>query len=128
MSQPRETGLPMNTTCRAVAVFLGLFPLGDAPGAGLRPAAEAWPEVLVYTDTCNVYVLRDGDAAILFNLGDGGVLEQLDEIGVKNVEWVLFTDHHREQCQGIGRVDRARTKIAAPKDEQPLFETPREFR
>jgi len=84
--------------------------------------------MFVHADTCNTYVLRDGDAAILVNLGDAGVLDRLGEIGVKNVEWILFTDHHREQLQGIGRVDRAKTKIAAPKEEQALFETPREFR
>jgi glyoxylase-like metal-dependent hydrolase (beta-lactamase superfamily II) len=98
----------------------------DSPA--LRPASEAWPEVFVYVDTCNTYVLRDGEAALLVNLGDGGVLEQLAAIGVKNVEWILFTDHHREQLQGIRRVDRAKSKIAAPKEEQALFETPREFR
>ncbi len=94
----------------------------------LRPASGAWPDVFIYSDTCNVFVLRDGAAAILFNPGDGGVLDHLGEIGVGQVEWVIFTDHHREQCQGIGRVDRTKTKLAAPKDEQPLFETPRDFR
>ena len=94
----------------------------------LRPASAAWPDLFIYTDTCNVFVLRDGAAAILFNLGDGGVFDHLGDIGVRNVEWIIFTDHHREQCQGIGRVDRTRTQLAAPKDEQSLFETPREFR
>jgi len=102
-------------------------PTADA-SKSLRPASDAWPHVLVHQDTCNVYVLRDGDSAILFNLGDGGVLEQLKSLGVSNVEWILFTDHHREQCQGIHRIDRAKTQIAAPKDEQALFETPLQFR
>jgi glyoxylase-like metal-dependent hydrolase (beta-lactamase superfamily II) len=104
--------------------FLALAGRADA----LEPAAPAWPNVFVHRDTCNVYVLRDGDSAILFNLGDGSVLDELADIGVKHVEWVLFTDHHREQCQGIGRLDSAKTKIAAPKEEQALFETPLEFR
>src|SRR5436190_4182685 len=105
----------------------------DKPAANLarptlRPASEAWPDLFIYTDTCNVFVLRDGPAAILFNLGNGGVLDHLGDIGVRNVEWIIFTDHHREQCQGIGRVDRTRTQLAAPQDEQSLFETPRDFR
>jgi glyoxylase-like metal-dependent hydrolase (beta-lactamase superfamily II) len=94
----------------------------------IRPVSDALPNVLGYRDTCNVYMLREGDSAILFNLGDGGILGRLDEIGVKNVEWVFFTDHHREQCQGIDRVNRAKTKVVAPKEEQALFETPLEFR
>lgn len=96
--------------------------------ATLRVAVEAWPDLFNYVDTCNVYVVRDGKSALLINLGDGGVLDHLAEIGVSEVEWIVFTDHHREQCQGARHVDRARTKLAAPKDEQALFESPRDFR
>ena len=94
----------------------------------IGPVSDTWPHIFVHQDTCNVYVLREGDSAILFNLGDGTVLDHLPAIGVKNVEWILFTDHHREQCQGISRVDRALTKIAAPQAEQALLETPLQFR
>lgn len=93
-----------------------------------QPDATAHPDLFAWTDTCNVYVLRDGDSALLFDLGDGSVLSHLKEIGVERVEWILFTHHHREQCQGIARVDRTVTKVGAPKAEQPLFETPNEFR
>lgn len=86
------------------------------------------PNVLVQRDSCSVYVLRDGDAALLVNCGDGSVLDELKKSGVKHVEWVLFTDHHREACQGSKRLDRTVTKVAAPKAEQELFETPQQFR
>lgn len=86
------------------------------------------PNVLLHRDTCNVAVLRDGDAALLINLGDGSVLEALKKSGVKSVEWVLFTDHHREVCQGSHLVERAVTKVAVPKAEQDLFESPVQFR
>ncbi|HVX11611.1 MAG TPA: MBL fold metallo-hydrolase [Pirellulales bacterium] len=99
-----------------------------APRPALHLVTEAWPDVFSYADTCNVYVLRDGKSAILFNLGDGGVLDHLAEIGVTEVDWIVFTDHHREQCQGIHRIDRAQTKLAAPMDEQALFDTPHDFR
>lgn len=96
---------------------------------GLRPAAPGIDDALfVYTDTCNAYVLRDGDAAILFDLGDGGVLEHLDGIGVKNVEWVLFTHHHREQLQGWAKLAPRRPRVAVPEAERPLFEKPADFR
>jgi glyoxylase-like metal-dependent hydrolase (beta-lactamase superfamily II) len=93
-----------------------------------QPDAQLHPDLFVWTDTCNVYVLRHGDAALLIDLGNGSVLKHLPEIGVKRVEWILFTHHHREQCQGIDLIDRSVTKIAAPKEEQALFETPNEFR
>src|SRR5688572_673582 len=104
------------------------FAASPAASNKLEPAAEAWPNVFVYRDTCNIYLLRDGDSAILINLGDGSILDHLQEIGVKQIDWVLFTDHHREQCQGIQRIDRATTKIAAPQEERVLFEKPLEFR
>lgn len=93
-----------------------------------QPDPKAHPDLFVWTDTCNVHVLRDGDAALLIDFGDGSVLDHLADIGIKHIEWVLLTHHHREQCQGIERIDRTLTKIAAPKAEQALFEKPTEFR
>ena len=79
----------------SVSASAGRF---EPVGSGLAP------DWLVWTDTCNVYVLRDGDAALLIDLGDGSVLDHLGDIGVKRVEWILFTHHHREQCQGAARL------------------------
>jgi glyoxylase-like metal-dependent hydrolase (beta-lactamase superfamily II) len=84
--------------------------------------------LFVWTDTCNVCVLRDGDAALLIDLGDGSVLDHLGEIGVRRVEWVLFTHHHREQCQGIAKLAPWKPQIAAPEIERDLFEQPTRFR
>ena len=70
--------------------------------------------LFVWSDTCNVYVVRDGEAALLIDLSDGSVLDHLKEIGVKRVEWVLFTHHHREQCQGAPRLKGTGVKVAAP--------------
>lgn len=95
------------------------------------------PDWFLWTDTCNAYVLRDGDAALLIDLGDGSVLDHLGEIGVKRVEWVLFTHHHREQCQGAPRLKAWHTsesvltpapRLAAPEAERALFERPANFR
>ena len=40
------------------------------------PDAKNHPDLFAWTDSCNIYVLRDGDAALLINLGDGSVLER----------------------------------------------------
>lgn len=86
------------------------------------------PDLFVWRSTCNCYVLRDGDAALLFDLGDGSVLEHMGEIGVKKVDWVLLTGHHRELLQGADKIDHAVTQVAAPKAEQELLDTPTAFR
>jgi glyoxylase-like metal-dependent hydrolase (beta-lactamase superfamily II) len=92
------------------------------------PLQQLLPNVFHWTDTCNVYVIKDGDSALLVDLGDGSVLDQLKSIGVERVEWVLFTHHHREQCQGAARLKTLGAKIAAPAGERSLFERPADFR
>lgn len=91
----------------------------------LQPIA---PDIFLWTDTCNVYVVRDGDSALLIDLGDGSVLDHLREIGVTNVEWVLFTHHHREQCQGFPQLEAWKAQVAAPEAERAFFERPSDFR
>ncbi len=89
---------------------------------------QAGPDLFVWRSTCNCYVLRDGDAALMIDIGDGSVLDHLSEIGVKKVEWLLLTGHHRELLQGASRLDRAITQIAAPNEERELLEKPAQFR
>ncbi len=104
-------------------------PATRAPRPGfLQLDPKRVPDLYFWTDTCNVYALRDGDAALLIDLGDGSVLDHLGEIGVKRVEWVLFTHHHREQCQGASRLKDPGARIAAPEAERALFERPADFR
>ena len=85
-------------------------------------------DLFMWSDTCNVYVLRDGDAAILIDVGDGSVLEHLDELGIRKLEWVLLTHHHREQCQGHPKLKPWQPRIAAPEKERALFERLADFR
>ncbi|MGH7946762.1 MAG: hypothetical protein ACREF9_17430, partial [Opitutaceae bacterium] len=69
-------------------LLLGVLPAQTAWAQGASPpptatstaktalrsfAAQGMPDLFVWTDTCNVYVLRDGDAALLIDLGDGSV-------------------------------------------------------
>ena len=98
---------------------------GPSSSATLRSLApEGFPDLFVWADTCNVYVLRQGESAILIGLGDGSVLAHLGEAGVKRVEWVLFTDHHREQCQGYPRLAGWNVKIDAPRSGASALRAP----
>ena len=124
----RMAKLPMILVILTVLGIVASHPGRTLAAEQLVLATEGIANVFVHRDTCNVYVLRDGDAALLVNLGDGSVLEALKNSGVKSVEWILLTDHHREVCQGSERVDRAATKVAAPRLEQELLESPRQFR
>jgi glyoxylase-like metal-dependent hydrolase (beta-lactamase superfamily II) len=113
----------------SVLICCFIFSASTAADARLiQPDAKSFPDLFMWTDTSNVYVLRDGDAALLIDLGDGSVLDHLRELGVRQVEWVLFTQHHREQCQGYPRLKNWKARIAAPEAERALFERPSEFR
>jgi glyoxylase-like metal-dependent hydrolase (beta-lactamase superfamily II) len=93
-----------------------------------RPLPDTLPNLYQWTDTCNVFVLREESAALLFDLGTGNIIHSIKDIGVSQIDWVLFTHHHREQCQGIKEINRENTQIAAPSAERELFENPLLFR
>ncbi len=80
----------------------------------------------MFPDTCNVYVVRDGDSCLLVDTGSGAALERLSSIGVSHIEWVLHTHHHRDQCQGDQLLPKE-TKIAVPFHERALFEDAENF-
>ncbi len=75
-----------------------------------------------FEDTCNVYVLTDGDTALLIDAGSGAVIDHLGELGISRVEWVLQTHHHRDQCWGDAKLIDGGAAIAVPQHERHLFE------
>jgi len=86
-------------------------------GGGL---VQLSPSLYWYRDTCNVYLLVRGDRGLLIDFGSGGILEHLDEAGIQ-VEWVLHTHHHRDQCQGDHLLEARGIPIAVPEREAALF-------
>ncbi|MEW8979303.1 MAG: MBL fold metallo-hydrolase [Symbiobacterium sp.] len=77
--------------------------------------------LFLHQDTCNVYVIKDGRAAVLVDFGDGSVLDELGAVGVDRVTDVLMTHHHRDQGQGLRRAVEAGVRIWVPEAEQDLF-------
>jgi glyoxylase-like metal-dependent hydrolase (beta-lactamase superfamily II) len=119
----------MKIHSKLTALTFGMAAAAGCWAAGFsQPDAAEHPDLYRWTDTCNVHVLRDGDAGLLIDLGDGSVLNHLGEIGVKRIEWVLFTHHHREQCQGAARLNGTGAKVAAPEAERTFFERPLDYR
>ncbi|MFB3924255.1 MAG: MBL fold metallo-hydrolase [Terriglobia bacterium] len=99
-------------------------PVHFLPQAGL---SQLSPNLFLLRDTCNVYVLKDGDRALLIDFGSGHVLDLLGGIGVSTIEGILHTHHHRDQCQGDERAVRARIPIRVPLHERHLFEDAENF-
>src|SRR5262245_14811351 len=75
-----------------------------------------------FDDTCNVYLLVDGEEGLLIDAGSGTVLDPLPEAGVQRVEWLLHTHHHRDQCWGTPRLRTHGARVAVPGYERHLFD------
>ena len=83
--------------------------------------------LFLFEDTCNVYVVRDGERAILVDFGTGAVLDALDEVGIEAVDAVLHTHHHRDQCQGDHILNERGIPIVVPEREARHFEDVESF-
>jgi glyoxylase-like metal-dependent hydrolase (beta-lactamase superfamily II) len=99
-------------------------PARFAPRGGLTQVS---PNLYLLRDTCNVYVLKNGDRALLIDFGSGHVLKLLGQIGVTKVEGILHTHHHRDQGQGDARAVAQRIPIDVPAHERHLFEDAENF-
>ena len=75
-----------------------------------------------FTDTCNVYLITDGKSGLLIDTGSGAILDHLRETGVEQVELVLHTHHHRDQCAGTPALCAHGARIAVPEYERHLFD------
>ncbi len=96
MVAPFSLGL---ATILAVMLSSVCFSSKQCLATELQRVSDEVDNLYRFEDTCNVYVLKSNDRALLIDLGSGDVLEHLTQIGVSQVDWVLFTHHHREQCQ-----------------------------
>jgi glyoxylase-like metal-dependent hydrolase (beta-lactamase superfamily II) len=112
--------------------------LGATPAYSLdRPApsplgTNAVPRAIsdnlfVLEDTCNVYLIRDGDRGVLIDFGSGRILDHLGSLGVRQIDWILHTHHHRDQAQGDSTAVARGIPIAVPAHERHLFEDVERF-
>ncbi len=95
-----------------------------SPGGALTRFSE---NIYRYEDCCNVYVVKNGERAVLVDFGSGEVLRRLAEIGVAGVDMVLLTHHHRDQAQGLCGMDSLPFTVAAPEKEARFLEDVQRF-
>jgi glyoxylase-like metal-dependent hydrolase (beta-lactamase superfamily II) len=86
------------------------------------------PHLGIYRDgVVNVGVIRRNAKVLLFDCGQGSILETVKKLQLGAIDWVLFTDHHRDKCSGAPLLKNAGVKLAVPAAEAPLFRDATEF-
>jgi glyoxylase-like metal-dependent hydrolase (beta-lactamase superfamily II) len=83
---------------------------------------EVSPNIYMFADSCNVFLLRDDRSALLIDFGSGSILDVLSECGVTEITDILMTHHHRDQCQGLARAVDMGIRVWVPPVERDLFE------
>ena len=78
--------------------------------------------LFIHRGAVNVGVIHRGEDALLIDVGDGSVLDTLEGCGIRWVDGVLFTHHHRDQAYGAPRVLAGGGWTGAPEAERALFE------
>jgi glyoxylase-like metal-dependent hydrolase (beta-lactamase superfamily II) len=86
------------------------------------------PHLLVYQGPVNVGILRSDDGrALLLECGAGPLPEILPSLGIRLVETILVSHHHRDQVCGAELFLRQGSKLLVPAEERTYFEKPEEF-
>ncbi len=67
-----------------------------------------------FKDICNVYIIKNKEKKILIDFGSGTILEQV--LDLDDIQWILHTHCHRDQCQGDSIVNN-KIRIAVPRRE-----------
>jgi glyoxylase-like metal-dependent hydrolase (beta-lactamase superfamily II) len=86
---------------------------------------ELLPGLWRFEDTCNVYVVTDGDRALAIDFGSGAWLANLTAIGVKRLDTVILTHHHGDQCAGLAKKPEWPFAIHAPAGEETFLDPAR---
>lgn len=97
-------------------------PPPSAPAPKGQPPLDRLSENLYrLEDTCNVYLIRDGQRATLIDFGAGKILDYLPGLGITEVTGILHTHFHRDQCQGDHLAVARKIPISVPEYEHHLF-------
>jgi glyoxylase-like metal-dependent hydrolase (beta-lactamase superfamily II) len=111
----------MNFRKFALLVFVLACALPLSSQTAGRQFESLSPQVGIYHEATNVAVMQRNGKSLLIGSGDGAILEAAKKLGLGPIEWVLYTDHHRDQCAGAALLKRSGAKIAVPAAEAEFF-------
>jgi glyoxylase-like metal-dependent hydrolase (beta-lactamase superfamily II) len=101
---------------------------GELPQGWQQPFPQDFPQLYLWRDVCNVWVIREQESALLICFGDGSIMPSLESLGIRRIERILLPDHHREQYQGLYRLPQLPAPVTVPQSELSLFSEPGKYR
>jgi glyoxylase-like metal-dependent hydrolase (beta-lactamase superfamily II) len=103
------------------SLAVSMAPQGLKSGPWMAQFEAVTPHLQIFHDVVNVAVIRRNRRALLIGSGEGVILESAKNAGMDSIGWVLYNDHHRDQCSGAARLQQAGAKIAVPASEAKFF-------
>ena len=80
------------------------------------------PDLWLFQDICNVYVIKHDNTAIAIDFGSGAWLDCLPALGIEHIEHVFLTHHHADQCAGLQARSQWPFVIHAPVGEEKFLD------
>lgn len=74
-------------------------------------------QLVVHHGVVNTGIIQAGQRALLIDCGSGHVEATLRELGVEQVDGILFTHHHRDQASGVASAAARGAWIGVPEAE-----------
>lgn len=81
-------------------------------------AKKLLPGLVQFSDSCNVYVIGDGERCIAIDYGSGAWRKQLAEHNLGRLDHVYLTHHHADQCAGLESGEPRDFEVHAPPGER----------
>ncbi|MCH5378184.1 MAG: MBL fold metallo-hydrolase, partial [Planctomycetes bacterium] len=130
-SHPSRRRFLKTAAVSTAALALGRTPdmssLGTEPAMTTGTITQLSEHLSVYHGSIQVGILRDGEKSLLIDCGDGDVAGVLAGLGIKKVEQILFTHHHRDQACGAYALAESGSRICVPEAEKDLFANPADY-
>jgi glyoxylase-like metal-dependent hydrolase (beta-lactamase superfamily II) len=97
------------------------YPLGryETPISLMKRITE---HVFWIEDTCSAYFIAQGDRALLIDCGTSLVPSSLDKSRTPQVEKLLLTHFHRDQCSSAAEWQKNGTRVVVPFSEKRFLE------
>ncbi len=83
---------------------------------------EVLPGLYRFEDSCNVYLLVDGDAAMAIDYGTGAWRAEAEAAGLPAPSELFLTHHHTDQCSGLEAGIPEGMTVHAPAGERSFLE------